>query len=80
MDDKELMAKIEAKARVIGEGIHAVLPGGWGFVLLLAQFGEKGQISYISDCNRADTIKVLRQMADKLAKGHGKDPVRPEEN
>lgn len=80
VDDKELMAKIEAKARVVGEKIHKALPEGWGFVLLFAQFGKGRQLSYISDCNRADTIKVLREMADKLEKGHGKDPVRPEDN
>jgi hypothetical protein len=48
----------------IGEGIHQALAAGpdtpkIGFVLMLAVFGEGGDLAYVSDANRTDVAKVL---------------------
>lgn len=50
----------------IGRSIGDALPDGWGFALLVFEYGERGRCDYISSAQRADVAKVLRQMADQL--------------
>lgn len=49
------------------QGLAAFLDGalsGAHFVLLV--FEEPGRANYISNCERRDTIKALREVADRL--------------
>ncbi len=49
-------------AGVIGEAI----PDGTGYMLMLFDFGDDGKIAYMSNANREDMVKILRQYADYL--------------
>lgn len=47
----------------------SVLPQGWGATLLVYPFHSKnGVANYISDAERSDMIKYLRETADRLEK------------
>jgi hypothetical protein len=50
--------------RIIGEA----MPPGWGFALILFTMGDSGPqyASYVSNGQRADMIKALRECADKI--------------
>jgi len=47
--------------REIGARVKETLPRGWGFVLLLFEFGENGALFYLADASRADVIRVMRE-------------------
>ncbi|MCP3921691.1 MAG: hypothetical protein GY714_03810 [Desulfobacterales bacterium] len=46
-----------------------------GFGLLVFEFGEKPEVSYISNCVREDMIPVLRGYADKIEKEIDKQEI-----
>ncbi len=64
-----MSAAAERVCRVLGATIgpvcNAMPEGRWGFMLLLFQFGG-GDASYISNAERPDMIKALREFADVL--------------
>jgi hypothetical protein len=45
----------------LGGRIGADLPAGWGFNLLLFQYGAGGSLFYISSAERQDVIAVMRE-------------------
>jgi hypothetical protein len=45
----------------LGGVIGEALPAGWGFNLLLLQYGEGGSLFYISSAERQDVIAVMRE-------------------
>ena len=45
------------------------VPPGWCFTLILASIGEGGYTTWISSIEREDTIRLLREMADKMERG-----------
>ena len=51
------------------ETLEEQSPAGWGIVLLLCSYGEEGKSTYISTCDRADVVKLFREMADKIESG-----------
>lgn len=57
---------MEAHARTVADLIDKKIPAGTAFILCLAHFGEKGWATYISNSDRSDTIKLLREMADTI--------------
>lgn len=57
---------LEADARDIGRTIQACLPKGVGFALLLFDFGPGGTMSWLSNAQRADMIRALREMIVRL--------------
>lgn len=59
----------EVVARKIGTSIGSVLPPGWCFTLILASIGEGGYTTWISSIEREDTIRLLREVADKMERG-----------
>jgi len=67
---------LEAKAQDIGQLIGNAIPEDVGFVLTLANFGEGGFITYVSNQNRDDTIHMLREMIGVLT-GHREKKVYP---
>ena len=52
--------EMEELLRAIGKNLHNELPGGWGFGLFIFQFRGEG-FFWISDANRADMIRALRE-------------------
>lgn len=58
----------EVVARELGLAIVDGLPKGWGFCLTLATFGEEAdrRMTYLSNIDRVDTVKMIRELADKI--------------
>lgn len=54
----------EVKAREVGRILNGIMPPGWGYVVILASFGEADWCwTYISSIDRGDTIALLREAA-----------------
>jgi hypothetical protein len=49
----------------LGDVLKARTPGA-GFALLLFDFGEKGNIAYVSNANREDMIEALGELLGNL--------------
>jgi hypothetical protein len=67
-DDRE---QIRDQLRDIGRTIRAALPSGWGFALLLFEYGQKGSMHYMSSAARAEMIRAMRELIEKME--HGDD-------
>lgn len=65
--------QLEEQARQVASSIGGSLPAGVGFTLLLYSFGEGGHLTYISNANRADMVKAMREL---LAKWEPPQPPR----
>ena len=59
-------AEVEAKLKDIAGRLGSVMPKGFGFVLLIAEFGEQGSMFYTANCNRQDVCNMMREF---IAKG-----------
>lgn len=70
---------MSAKAmRKMGKKVEAMLPRGFGFVILVFPFGGEKEGNYISNAKREDMVKALRETADRLEKKQ--DYKTPEDN
>lgn len=52
---------IRDQLRDVGREIRDRLPVGWGFLLMLFQYGEGGGLFYMSSAERADVLQVLEE-------------------
>lgn len=59
---------IEEILKDIGHGIGDKLPPGWGFNLLIFTF-KPGATFYISNAQREDMIRELKDFTGKLERG-----------
>jgi hypothetical protein len=58
--------EIETVCSQVAHKVKKDIPSGMGFVLLVSNLGPGGFTAYMSSQVRADTIKLLREMADLL--------------
>lgn len=58
---------LEEKSREIGKIIGAALPNGVGFALLLFNFGEGGNLAWISNAQRDDMMLALAEFMERNA-------------
>lgn len=66
-DDRDPELKmVEETCREIGRVIKATMPDGVGFFLGCFTFGEGGWSSYISNGDREDMCKYLRELLRRL--------------
>lgn len=56
---------LNKSAQALGRTIAEVLPAGWGFLLMLFTF-TNSTTAYVSNAQRADAIKAIRELADRL--------------
>lgn len=70
------LKRIEADAREIADVIGAQMPKGWGFALLFFDFNGP-ESSWISNANRSDMVKMLREMSNRLELDAAGGPVAP---
>lgn len=68
---------MEAKAREIGRLLKTKMPEGVGFFLCLYDFGDSGWMTYVGNGRRDDTIKLLRELAEKLEADSRREERRP---
>jgi len=50
----------------IAQAVNEALPETMGYMLMVFDFGEKGEIAYMSNAAREDMIEMLRHQADYL--------------
>lgn len=60
------LGTMEASCRAIGSTIAEVLPEGVCFVLVLADKGDQGQLTYLSNILRPDVANMLRELLPHL--------------
>ena len=62
---------MEAKLRDIGEllGVAIEQADGWGFCLMMFDFGKDGVMSYISNAQRENMIHILHEFLGRLSAG-----------
>lgn len=64
-------AEIEGVLRTLGKTIDDALPDGFGFALLLYEFGDKGGMFYISNGQRSQMIEAMAEFLEvQRRKGH----------
>lgn len=61
---------IEIKLKEIGGMIGKSLPEGWGFNLMIFDFGKKGSMFYISNAQREDVINQMKEFIAKYESSH----------
>ena len=59
-------ARIEELLRQLGAGLKVATPEGYGFMLMVMEYGEGKNCFYISSVQREDAIKMLEEMLEKL--------------
>ncbi len=58
---------MSAKAmKKMASRVNKLLPKDFGYTILVFPFNNLGVSNYISNANRSDMIKVLRETADRL--------------
>lgn len=60
------LEEVERKMQKIGAMVKAETPAGWGFAVLCFSFGENGFMNWVSNAERDDMIKALREMAARM--------------
>jgi hypothetical protein len=60
------LEKLEAACRRLGNTIGEVVGPGTAFMVVLSDFGDAGNMTYLSNVDRLDMVKMLRELADKL--------------
>lgn len=58
-------AAIRPILQALGQHIGTVVPDGWGFNLLMFQFGEGGSLFYISNAQREDVLATMKEFIRK---------------
>lgn len=61
-DIRETMNDI---GRTLDKTINAVSDRPMGFILLAFDIGDSGTTSYISNCDREDCVKLMREFVEK---------------
>ena len=73
--------KLEAVTRAVAESIDETMPEMLGervgFVLMLSEFHEGGYLAYVSNVNRADMIKLVKEWLARAESGLMTDPQGP---
>jgi hypothetical protein len=66
-------AGAEKALREVGGILKEQMPPGYGFMLMIFEYGEKGAMFYLSSAVRADMIETLKEFIKKLEGGppHG---------
>lgn len=71
---RRLFPAAEKAAQAVAGVINTALPPGYGFALLAFSFGEGGYLTHVSNANRADLVRVLREAADKIERNVDQPP------
>lgn len=56
---------VKETSRKLGKIIGNALPEGWGFCVLIFEFGEGGTMTYISNACREDVVDTMREFIQK---------------
>jgi hypothetical protein len=67
VENEAVMATLNQIATSIGGSLDK----GWGFTLLLFEYGADGTMFYISSAERGDVVKTVREWLEKQEAEHG---------
>lgn len=70
MNDEEV---VKSKMQTIAKKVQEELPSDFGFVVLTFKFNELGQMIYVSNANREDVIKSMKEFIEKTENNYGND-------
>jgi hypothetical protein len=56
-------------ARLMGDVLKGAVPEGVGFAVLIFDFGAGGNLAYVSNAQRADMVKAMREFITKVEAG-----------
>lgn len=73
MNREQVEEKVKGKMQTIARKVKEELPKNWGFIVLTFEFGEKGQLVYVSDADRKDVIEVMKEFIEKTEQNYGND-------
>lgn len=65
-DDPILLQDLEKRAQEVGRMLGPVMPAGVGFCFIMFTFDEGGWLTYVSNAERSDMIKSLKETLEKL--------------
>ena len=68
--------KVRNSLNALGHVISKEIFPGLGFMLIVFEFNKPGISNYISNAERTDMVKALRETADRLA---GAQDIRPDQ-
>lgn len=71
----QVRRQMEDFCREFGRMLARLLPKSLGFAVLIFEF-HGHQSSYVSNCDRADMIKALREQADVLERHEDSKPIK----
>jgi hypothetical protein len=57
---------LEGAVANMGRFVKEICPPGTGYILLLFDFGATGNLAYLSTCDRAQAIAVMKEWIRKM--------------
>ncbi len=73
MEQEEIEEIVKSRLQRIAEKVNNELPTGFGFVVLSFAFGNPGQMMYVSNANREDIVKAMKEWIEKTENNYGND-------
>ena len=64
---------VKQHLQVIAQKVDNELPTGFGFVVLTFEFGKTGQMMYVSNAEREDIVKAMKEWIAKTENNYGND-------
>lgn len=70
MNEEEI---VKRRMQSIARKVDEELPDNFGFIVLAFKFNEKGEMIYVSNANREDVVKSMKEFIEKTEKNYGND-------
>lgn len=65
MSDEINKEEMKDFAQYLGAKISNIMPEGWGFTLLLFEYGDSGNLVYLSSANPEDMVKAMQEFLER---------------
>jgi hypothetical protein len=66
MDESQKVKETAENLRAIAKAITPMLPASHGFLLMTFEVGAPGRLNYLSNGERGDIVKMLREFIGKF--------------
>lgn len=73
MNQEEIEEIVKSRLQSIAKKVNNELPTGFGFVVLSFAFSNPGQMMYVSNANRGDIVKAMKEWIEKTENNYGND-------
>lgn len=64
---------VKSKMQTIARKVDEELPKGYGFIVLGFKFDDAGEMIYVSNTDRQDVVKAMKEFIDKTESNYGND-------